>query len=56
MSLAVVMEAKSHLRVTANGLMERQTSRDWVIRFNDEELEGLTDHMSPGSKPKLNDE
>jgi len=54
MSLAAVGEGKSRLEAAAIGLMDRQTLRDWVIRFNDEGPEGLIDHKSPGRKPKLN--
>jgi len=54
MSLAAVAEGKSRVEAAAIGLMDRQTLRDWVIRFNDEGPEGLIDHKSPGRKSKLN--
>ena len=53
MSLAAVVEGKSRLEAARTGLMDRQTLRDWVIRFNDEGPQGLIDHKSTGRKPKL---
>jgi hypothetical protein len=34
--------------------MDRQTLRDWVIRFNDQGPDGLINIPSPGLPPKLN--
>jgi transposase len=56
MALAAVGEGKSRLEAARIGLMDRQTLRDWVIRFNDEGPQGLIDHKSPGRKSKLTDE
>ncbi len=56
MALAAVGEGKSRLEAARIGLMDRQTLRDWVIRFNDEGPQGLIDHKSTGRKPKLSDE
>lgn len=56
MSLAAVTEGKSRLEAARIGLMDRQTLRDLVIRFNDEGPEGLINHKSPGRKPKLTHE
>jgi transposase len=36
--------------------MDRQTLRDWVIRFNEQGPEGLTNTPSPGAPPKLSEE
>ena len=33
--------------------MERQTLRDWVIRYNEEGIEGLHDRPRPGRPPRL---
>ena len=33
--------------------MDRQTLRDWVIRFNEQGPEGLINIPSPGMQPKL---
>ena len=55
MSLAAVGEGKSRLEAAHIGLMDRQTLRDWVIRFNDAGPEGLINHKSSGRKSKLSD-
>src|SRR5258707_15821776 len=34
--------------------MDRQTLRDWVIRFNEQGADGLINIPSPGVPPKLN--
>ena len=34
--------------------MDRQTLRDWVIRFNEQGPDGLINIPSPGMPPKLN--
>src|SRR5262249_60192198 len=36
------------------GGMDRQTLRDWVIRFNEQGPDGLINIPSPGVPPKLN--
>jgi transposase len=36
--------------------MDRQTLRDWVIRYNAEGVAGLSDRISPGPKPRLSAE
>jgi transposase len=36
--------------------MARQTLRDWVIRFNEQGPEGLTNIPSPGAPAKLSEE
>jgi transposase len=38
------------------GGMDRQTLRDWVIRFNEQGPEGLINKSSPGAPGKLTDE
>ena len=35
--------------------MDRQTLRDWVIRYNERGSEGLRDQPRSGRKPRLND-
>jgi transposase len=35
--------------------MDRQTLRDWVIRFNEKRPDGLLNIPSPGAPPKLDD-
>src|SRR5512147_3095857 len=53
MALAAVADGKSRAEAAAVGLMDRQTLRDWVVRFNAEGPEGLIDRTSPGRPPKL---
>ena len=53
MALAALVEGQSRAEVAPVGLMDRQTLRDWVIRFNAEGPEGLIDKSSPGRPPKL---
>jgi hypothetical protein len=36
------------------GGMDRQTLRDWVIRFNEQGPDGFINIPSPGVPPKLN--
>ena len=45
----------SQLRAEAAqaGGMERQTLRDWVIRYNADGLTGLADRPRPGRRPRL---
>src|SRR5512147_249602 len=51
MARAAVVDGKT--RAEAAGLMDRQTLRDWVVRFNAEGPEGLIDRTSPRRPPKL---
>src|SRR5512143_3204631 len=53
MALAAVADGKSRGATAAVGLMDRQTRRDWVVRFNAEGPEGLIDRTSPCRPPKL---
>jgi transposase len=55
LSLAAIAEGKSRKEAAAVGLMDRQTLRDWVHRFNAEGPAGLIDRQSPGRTPKLNE-
>ena len=53
MALAGVVDGLSRRDAAAIGLMDRQTLRDWVHRFNEQGPEGLIDRKSTGPKPKL---
>ena len=53
MALAALADGKNRAEAAAVGLMDRQTLRDWVIRFNAEGPEGLIDKPAPGRPPKL---
>lgn len=55
LSLAAIADGKSRKEAAAVGLMDRQTLRDWVHRFNAEGPAGLVDRQSPGRLPKLNE-
>ena len=55
LSLAAIADGKSRKEAAAVGLMDRQTLRDWVHRFNAEGPAGLIDRQSPGRPPKLNE-
>ena len=54
-SLAAVYDGMNRTRAARVGGMDRQTLRDWVIRFNDEGPEGLTDRPRPGGISRLTD-
>ena len=49
---SVVIASANWVAAQAGG-MERQTLRDWVIRFNDAGPEGLSNKSSPGAPGKL---
>ena len=53
--LALALVLDGHTRTDAAELcgMDRQTLRDWVHRYNDLGLPGLSDRVPPGSKPRL---
>ena len=53
MALAGVADGLSRTNAAAIGLMDRQTLRDWVHRFNEQGPEGLIDRKSTGPKSKL---
>jgi transposase len=53
MSLAAVADGASRSEAAELGLMDRQTLRDWVIRFNLEGPAGLIARTSSGRRPKL---
>jgi len=38
------------------GAIDRQTLRDWVIRFNEQGMDGLVNSQSPGAPGKLTPE
>jgi len=53
LALAGVADGLSRTDAAAIGLMDRQTLRDWVHRFNEQGPDGLIDRKSTGPKPKL---
>ncbi len=56
LALALVMEGKSRSEAAATCGMDRQTLRDWVHRYNAVGLEGLSDKLAPGRRPRLSSE
>jgi len=56
LALALVLEG--YKRGEAGKLcgMDRQTLRDWVIRYNAEGIAGLCNRIAAGPKPRLNPE
>src|SRR3974390_2177420 len=52
LAIAAVLEGTSRTEAAKIGGMDRQTLRDWVIRFNDQGPEGLINIPAPGLPPK----
>src|SRR3979411_2263381 len=55
LAIAAVLDGASREDATKIGGMDRQTLRDWVIRFNEQGPDGLINIPSPGVPPKLDD-
>src|SRR5262245_19833007 len=53
LAIAAVLDGASREEAAKIGGMDRQTLRDWVIRFNEQGPEGLINIPSPGVPPKL---
>jgi transposase len=53
MALAAIADGKNRTQASAIGLMDRQTLRDWVIRFNEGGPDGLIDRKPTGRASKL---
>jgi transposase len=53
LAIAAVLDGSSREEAAKIGGMDRQTLRDWVIRFNEQGPEGLINIPSPGVPPKL---
>jgi putative transposase len=54
LAIAAVLDGASREEAAKIGGMDRQTLRDWVIRFNEWGADGLINIPSPGAPPKLN--
>ena len=52
-ALALVLEGASRTAAARAGGMDRQTLRDWVIRYNEAGVEGLRDRPRSGRRPRL---
>lgn len=53
LSIAAIYDGMSRKDAARIGGMDRQTLRDWVIRFNESGADGLVDRKSPGRKRRL---
>ena len=56
LALALVLEGRSRREAAESCGMDRQTLRDWVIRYNAEGLPGLSDRVPPGPSCRLSPE
>ena len=56
LALALVLDGKSRTEAAQAAGMDRQTLRDWVHRYNDEGLAGLSDRHGGGTRPFLSSE
>jgi transposase len=55
LAIALVLEGASRQMAASAAGAQRQTLRDWVIRYNAEGLDGLQDRHKPGRRPRLNE-
>jgi len=53
LAIAAVLDGVSREAAAKIGGMDRQTLRDWVLRFNEQGPDGLINIPSPGVPPKL---
>ena len=56
LAIAAVLDGASRTAAARIGGMDRQTLRDWVIRFNEEGPDSLVNKSSPGAPGKLTEE
>ena len=56
LAIALVLEGRSRSEAAAQSGMDRQTLRDWVLRYNESGVEGLKSRRSPGPTPALTGE
>ena len=55
LALALVLEGTPRMAAARAAGMDRQTLRDWVVRYNAEGVDGLVDRPRPGRPPQLTD-
>lgn len=53
LALALIAEGKTRGEAAAAAGMDRQTLRDWVLRYNAHGIAGLADRKPPGRAPAL---
>jgi transposase len=56
LALALVLDGVTRTDAAVQCGMDRQTLRDWVHRYNELGLAGLSDRVPPGAKPRLSPE
>ena len=56
LALALLMEGRTRTAAAQSAGMDRQTLRDWVIRYNAAGVEGLRDRPRPGRPGQLSGE
>lgn len=56
LAIALVLEGSSRDAAARAVGAERQALRDWVMRYNQDGLDGLRDRPKPGRRRRLNDE
>ncbi len=56
LALALVLEGRSRVEAAQAAGMDRQTLRDWVHRYNEAGLAGLSDRHGGGARPLLSAE
>lgn len=56
LALALVLEGRTRTEAAKLCGMDRQTLRDWVHRYNELGLAGLSNRVAPGAKPRLSPE
>ena len=53
LALALVLDGRPRTEAAQMCGMDRQALRDWVHRYNDEGLAGLSDRKAPSPAPRL---
>ncbi|TLP41888.1 transposase [Cohaesibacter sp. CAU 1516] len=56
LAIAAVYDGMSRADAARVGGMDRQTLRDWVLRFNEQGPDGLVDHKATGAPMRLTPE
>src|SRR5271156_255098 len=56
LALALILEGRPRTEAAVLCGMDRQTLRDWVHRYNDLGVAGLSSRIPPGPKPRLTSE
>ena len=56
LALALVLDGRTRSEAAELCGMDRQTLHDWVHRYNELGLAGLSNRVAPGAKPRLSPE